>query len=479
MGQDCEPDEVDFEEEEYPEDSEVPAGRSAPSGEDTRGEPAAPAITKGDPFHRDLPQDIPILRPGVYHYLKTGEYPRTVTTVSKRASLRRSASRFVWNFGVLYKKHKSGRLLKVVSPQELPLVWETCHMQSHPGMKGTWQRVSKSYWWVGIEQDCYAFVRTCDGCQKQKGQAARTDRILHPISVSMLAPFHKVGIDMAGPFSMTASGNKYLMVVIDYVSKWIEAFPTPDNKSLTVATIFHKEIICRHGCPIEVTSDGGPTFEKDFMEALEKWGVKSIKISPYNPQANGLVERCIQTLKAGLERCTGSRPHLWDSFLPNLLLSYRNLPQKTSNYSHYYLLHGREAVLPEQLSSHLNFQLMGDANPEVYAEHLAQVVHQLQHSLEHAKMNIMKAQGKQQEDFQIRAKSQTKFIDTMRELPKDSLVLMRVPGDATTALQYQWEGPYRFKGFTSDSRNVAVVEDGQGRQWERRITLLKPYCVLP
>jgi hypothetical protein len=293
-------------------------------------------------------KDIPLMKLELYHYLKYNKFPPEAYKSSTRQSLKKSAKNYQWQNDVLYKKHKSGRLLKVATPNDLPQIWATCHDQGHPGQRTTWIRVSRTYWWESMERDCYDYVRRCEHCQKEKGKAIRTDRELHPIPVTAI-PFQKLGIDLAGPLPKTKQHHKYLLVIIDYLTKWVEAIPLHDNTSGTVAKVFYQEIICRHGCPLEVTTDGGPSFLNEFLRSLEGWNIEAIKISPYNPQANGLVERVIQTFKSYLERCTGHKPYEWDLHLASVLLTYRNTPQASTKYSPYYLLYGRESVLPEQV----------------------------------------------------------------------------------------------------------------------------------
>jgi hypothetical protein len=103
------------------------------------------------------------------------------------------------------------------------------------------------------------------------------------------------------------------------------------------------------------------------------------------------------------------------------------------------------------------------------------VAEQLKHSQQHAQQNINQAQDKQSENFAVRNRSQAKFVQSIKDLAPGSLVLMRKPGDKTVSLEFQWEGPYTFLGFTNEQRNQAVLKDRSGKEWTRKITQIKPF----
>jgi hypothetical protein len=422
-------------------------------------------------------ENLPIMDYRVYHYLTTRKFPVGVIKPSLRASIRNSAQRFRLNFGVVYLVSKSGRQRRVATPADMQMIKDTCHGQGHPGMTNTWRRVSRTYWWQGMEQDCYDMVRACESCQKGKHKTVREDRMLKSVSVQGLQPFQKIAIDLAGPLPETALGNKYLIVMADYLSKWVEAVPAKDDKATTVANVFLNEIVSRYGSPLEVVSDNGKSFLTTFEQEIGRWGIKSLKIAPYNPKANGLVERAIQTVKGALSRSTGHAPHMWDQHLGMVLLAYRNGKQGSTKYSPHYLVFGREAVLPEQVAEVSAKFVMGEqGGVEEYAQQLAVVSQELSHSLSHAQLNVEESQARQRKDFEERKKTQASLIQQVKALPIGARVLVRTPDSQMVGLQHTWSGPFEFKGFTTEHRRTAVVRCLEtGKELRRPTSFLKPF----
>lgn len=419
----------------------------------------------------------PIMDPRVYFYLLHHKFPVGVNKPSMRASIRRSAKRFTVNFGIVYKVGKEGRMRRVATPADMPMIRDTCHGQGHLGMTATWRRVSRTYWWQGMEQDCYDMVRECEACQKGKTKTIREDRTLHSVSVQGLRPFQKIAIDLAGPLPETAQGHKYLVVMVDYLTKWIEAMPAKDDKATTVASIFLTEIVSRYGSPLEVVSDNGKSFLATFVNEVERWGIKSLKVAPYNPKANGLVERVIQTVKGALSRTTGHAPHLWDHHLGTVLLAYRNAKQGSTKYTPYYLVFGREALLPEQVTEISSKFVMGtEGELEEYVAQLATVSQELAHSLVHAQLNIEESQAQQRRNFEDRKKTQAALVAKVKELPIGTHVLVRAPDTQLVGLEHCWSGPYEFLGFTTEYRKTAVVKClTTGKEYRRATIHLKPF----
>ena len=98
------------------------------------------------------------------------------------------------------------------------------------------------------------------------------------------------GIDFMGPFP-SSYGNKYILVAVDYVSKWVEAVASPTNDASVVIKLFKSIIFPRFGVPRIVISDGGTHFiNKVFVGLLKKNGVQHRVATPYHPQTSGQVE---------------------------------------------------------------------------------------------------------------------------------------------------------------------------------------------
>ena len=95
------------------------------------------------------------------------------------------------------------------------------------------------------------------------------------------APMERVALDVVGPLPVTDRGNKYILVVGDYLSKWTEAYPIPDQTATTVADKFVKEFVSRYGVPEVLHSDQGRNFESQvFQEMCRLLGIEKTRTTP-------------------------------------------------------------------------------------------------------------------------------------------------------------------------------------------------------
>ena len=149
-------------------------------------------------------------------------------------------------------------------------------------------------WWPGMRNDVHTFCRLCLVCSSRKGTRSTCKPSLQPIPVG--GPFHRLGVDVL-QLPLTTRGNHYVVVFMDYLTKWPEAFTVPDQKAETIARLLVNEIICCHGIPEELLSDRGTNFLSSVIQEIcSLLGVKKINTSGYHPQTDGVVEKFNSTL---------------------------------------------------------------------------------------------------------------------------------------------------------------------------------------
>ncbi|CAI5685570.1 unnamed protein product [Oreochromis niloticus] len=121
-----------------------------------------------------------------------------------------------------------------------------------------------------------------------------------------------------------APGNRYVLVAMDYFTKWPEAYAVPDQSATTTAERLVEEMFAHFGVPAELHSDQGRNFElKVFGEICRRLGVEKTRTTPLHPQSDGLVERFNRTLATQLAILTSRHQRDWDRHLPLVLWSYR------------------------------------------------------------------------------------------------------------------------------------------------------------
>ena len=157
------------------------------------------------------------------------------------------------------------------------------------------------------------------------------------------------GIDFMGPFP-SSYGNKYILVAVDYVSKWVEAVASPTNDASVVIKLFKSIIFPRFGVPRVVISDGGTNFiNKIFDRLLKKNGVHHRVATPYHPQTSGQVEVSNRQIKEILEKTVGTSRKDWSRKLDNALWAYRTAYKTPLGTTPFHLLYGKSCHLPVEL----------------------------------------------------------------------------------------------------------------------------------
>ena len=239
---------------------------------------------------------------------------------------------------------------QVVLPQKLiSTVMEVMHDSitgGHLGVKRTLASVRLRFYWYRQRESIQLWCQGCTKCAARKMLGARRHNA-HLKTHVVGEPFSRIGIDIAGPYNTTAEGNKYILVISDYFTKWVEAYPMPNMEATTVAEILVTQFISRLGVPMIIHSDQGRNFEsKLFKQMCKLLGMKKTRTTPFHPESNGLVERFNRTLNEMLCTCARDNSTSWDRHLRLLTMAYRATPHESTGFSPNYMVYGREMHMP-------------------------------------------------------------------------------------------------------------------------------------
>ncbi|XP_048631636.1 uncharacterized protein LOC125606817 [Brassica napus] len=286
----------------------------------------------------------------IVNYLATGKEPLNLEGYAKK-KFYKDVKRYYWDEPYLYILCRDQLYRRAVAEEEIDGILTHCHGSSYGGHFATFKTVAKvlqaGFWWPHMFKDTQDFVSRCDSCQRRGNITKRNEMPQNPILE--VEVFDVWGIDFMGPFPSSYS-NKYILVAVDYVSKWVEAIASPTNDAKVVLKMFKSIIFPRFGIPRVVISDGGSHFiNKLFANLLKKNGVKHKVATPYHPQTSGQVEISNREIKSILEKIVGVTRKDWSIKLDDALWAYRTAYKTPLGTTPFNLLYGKSCHLPVEL----------------------------------------------------------------------------------------------------------------------------------
>jgi transposase InsO family protein len=375
-------------------------------------------MTSGVPFcysNRADPDDI--LR-DILRYLITQVPPATKSPQDLRRFVKKAGEYFIKG-NTMYRRNDKELPLAVILKQQdrLDILRRAHDDLGHKGEKAVFQTVRLRFYWPHLRNDIKKFIRSCHQCQLRS-----VKRFHIPLTVS--APttlFSKVYIDvMKMP---KAHGFNFIVAARDDLSGACEARAIRNNNSQTLANFFWEQIYCRYGCIQQVTTDNGGETKGAFQILMRDLGIPHVRISPYNSQANGVVERGHFTLREALVKSCEGRIQDWPLKLPQAVFADRITTSSVTGYSPHYLLYGEHPLLPFDITE-ATFMIDGYRDGLSTSDLLAlRIQHLTKHpdDLRRASEHLIKRR------FASKAQFEERFHKTLRTTDFDpgDLVLIR------------------------------------------------------
>ena len=187
----------------------------------------------------------------------------------------------------------------------------------------------------------------CQTCKTCCGRRLPPSRPHHPVG----EPLQRAAVDILGSLEPpTDRGNRYVLEMVDYLTKWAEAYAMPDQTAVTVASIFITEFVCRYGVPTQLHSNQGRQFEAELFQGMcDLLSTKKTRNTPLHPQSDDQTERMNRTLLDILSKLVKDEPHQWDELLPFAMASYCSLYHRATEKTPNRLMLGRKIFIPVSL----------------------------------------------------------------------------------------------------------------------------------
>ncbi|GJZ06651.1 reverse transcriptase domain-containing protein [Tanacetum coccineum] len=329
------------------------------------------------------------------------------------------------------------------------------------------------FYWPSIFKEVKDYVMRCDACKRSGNISLRSEMPQNRIQVCDV--FDIWGLDFMGLFP-NSKGNKYILVAIDYVSKWVEAQDLPTNDARVIIR-FLRRLFARFRVPKALISDRGTHFCNSQLEkALQKYGVTHKLSTAYHPQTNGQTKVTNRAIKHILERSVGYNPKNWSENLDDALCAFRTAYKMPIRCTPFRLVYGKACHLPVEIE-HKAYWALKQCNMDLTAtaKNRFMELNELMELRDEAYKNtrIYKEQTKKWNDSRLRGDKDFKVGDKVllfnsRFKIDATGVLYKVEDIATYLLEYvkfwdDWEvdryGNANLDYYSEDQYAVSIKED--------------------
>eukprot|EP00731_Ephydatia_muelleri_P013583 Em0007g893a len=345
------------------------------------------------------------------------------------------------------------------------VVMELAHsipLAGHLGKNKTTDRVLQRFYWPTLRKDVADFCKRCETCQKTSRVKPQHAPLI-PLPI-VEEPFQRIAMDIVGPLPRSSSGNRYILVVCDYATRYPEAMPMRAVDAEAVAEELVK-MFTRVGIPREILTDQGSNFTSQLLAELYRLlHIRPIRTSPYHPQTDGLVERFNQTLKSMLRKVATQEGEAWDKLIQYVLFAYREVPQSSTGFSPFELLYGREVRGPLDVLQ--ESWVAKEKSSENVVSHIMSIREKMAEMTTIVRESLEKAQASQKSWYDQNAR--------MRTLNEGAMVLVLLP-TSSSALTAQWQGPYKVVKQVGKVNYLIDMHDRRKRKRVFHINMLREF----
>lgn len=343
--------------------------------------------------------------------------------------------------GLVYRKTKDKSLFYVPKTMENNVIIASHNEVGHQATHKTVEYINRVYWFPDMRNKVQAVIDTCFKCLTFSTVKNRVEGKLHPPDKGCL-PFETIHIDYFGPLQKSRSRQKYVFEVIDAFSKFVKFYATPSADSASAIKAL-RSYFDHYSKPKKIISDRGTAFTSDkFKVFVKEKNIQHVLIATGTPQSNGQIERVNRSLTQMLSKVCES-PATWDQHLSDIEYAFNNSVNRSTNDTPSRLLFGREQI---STNTDILRQLLSE---------FADLSRNLDSDRAKASVNIQKAASYNQNRYNLRHKSPTKYK------VGDHVLITNIdvtPG-INKKLLPKFRGPYVVKKVLNNDRYVICDSD--------------------
>ena len=323
------------------------------------------------------------------HYLQN----RTVKTDWSRREL------FKLERSILYYKWEDAKEVRWLHVVPTGLKHRICQLAhdnptvGHMGQEKSYLQLQGRVYWVGMRQDITTHVKTCGRCSVSKKTHRKPKYNLQSFHAGI--PMERVHLDILGPFQTSRAGNKYLLVMVDQFTKWIEIEPLPEQSSERIAKASVDRFFSHFGYPNTIHTDQGRNFDGELFRSLcQLLHVTKTRTTPYRPSSNGQVERYNRTILQTIRAFLQMELNQWDEQIQLVAAAIRATVNRSTGFTPNMLMLGKEVRLPLDLM--LGSDSTTPSPPPGYLQHLQRA---MKEAHEVARKSLKSYQKRQKDEY--------------------------------------------------------------------------------
>lgn len=369
-------------------------------------------------------------------------------------------------YRINYFKGKRNLLLMLPSSllQTVIAHYHDNFLSGHLGVDKTLYKLRRKFYAFNMDMAVINYIRSCPICQRIKQYRGPATGPLQLMPVGGL--FERFSIDAIGPLTTSESGNKHILVAVEYSTRFCVTQAVKAIDTATITNFVLEHIILKFGCPRFLQTDNASTFRSHFFSVLtEAFKIEHVFSSPYSHGTQGVVERRNQSLEGILRSIVNLYGTNWDTGLQSATFAINAAPNVSSKFAPFFLLYGTNPTFALDLLL-----------PETILPSNAVSLKELDRYRKIAVENIRKAQE------QAKIKFDKKHVPVV--YPINSLVLIKIPSykaGLSRKLAGKYHGPYKVVAQLSPIvyRIERLNPNGKSSPRVINVRLMRPYYLRP